>query len=122
MIRSTYLSTLALAAILGAAPAFAQNASSTSASQVKPSATADSKAKADKKAAGNAANTTSTTTTASKPLCSELNHPNAGKLADKDTGKAKEHSASPVHQDCATNAAAKPTKKKSTKTASSDTK
>lgn len=37
---------------------------------------------------------------AGKPLCSELNHPNAGKLADKSTGKAKEHSASPVHQDC----------------------
>src|SRR4051812_47647529 len=32
--------------------------------------------------------------------CSSFKNPNAGKLADKDTGQAKEHSASPVHQDC----------------------
>lgn len=32
--------------------------------------------------------------------CSALHQPNAGKLADKDTGKAKDHSASPIHQDC----------------------
>jgi hypothetical protein len=32
--------------------------------------------------------------------CSSYKNPNAGKLADKDTGQAKEHSASPVHQDC----------------------
>src|SRR6187401_485601 len=41
-----------------------------------------------------------TASTATKPLCSSLNNPNAGKLAGKDTGKAKEHSSSPVHQDC----------------------
>ena len=63
MIRAKYLSGLALAAMLAAAPAFAQ--------------------------------TTTTTPTASKPLCSELGHPQAGKLAGKDTGKAGERSASP---------------------------
>lgn len=63
MIRSRYLSTLAIAALIGAAPAFAQ-------------------------------------TPAAKPLCSELHHPNAGKLAAKDTGKAKDHSSSAVHVDC----------------------
>ncbi len=35
-----------------------------------------------------------------KPLCSSLNHPNAGKHADKDTGMAKDRSSSPVHMDC----------------------
>ena len=39
-------------------------------------------------------------TVASKPLCSSFKNPNAGKLADKSTGQAKEHSASPVHEDC----------------------
>src|SRR4029079_16803208 len=43
---------------------------------------------------------TTTASTDTKPLCSSLNNPNAGKLAGKDTGKAKEHSSSPVHQDC----------------------
>ena len=43
---------------------------------------------------------TTTASTATKPLCSSLNNPNAGKLAGKETGKAKEHSSSPVHQDC----------------------
>lgn len=63
MIRTRYLSTLAIAALIGAAPAFAQ-------------------------------------TPAAKPLCSELHHPNAGKLAAKDTGQAKDHSSSAVHVDC----------------------
>jgi len=49
-------------------------------------------------------------------------HPQAGKLADKSTGMAKEHSASAVHQDCVNTAKAKPAKKKSTKTASTETK
>jgi hypothetical protein len=49
-------------------------------------------------------------------------HPNAGKLADKSTGMAKEHSASPVHSDCVTDAKPKVAKKKSTKTAASETK
>ena len=43
---------------------------------------------------------TTSSSTATKPLCSSLNNPNAGKLAGKDTGMAKEHSSSPVHQDC----------------------
>jgi hypothetical protein len=66
MIRSRYLSTAAIAVLLGAAPAWAQT----------------------------------TPPANSKPLCSELGHPQAGKLADKDTGAAKENSASPVHMDC----------------------
>src|SRR5687767_3765114 len=68
MTKSRYLSILTAAALVGAAPAWAQ--------------------------------TTAPHTIAPKPLCSELGHPNAGKLADKSTGKAKEKSASPVHQDC----------------------
>ena len=75
MKRSNYLSTLTLAALLGTAPAWAQ---STSSAKTSPAPV---------------------TPTASKPLCSELGHPQAGKLAGKDTGMAKEHSASPVHQD-----------------------
>ncbi len=47
-----------------------------------------------------AAKGTNAASTAAKPLCSTLNHPNAGKLADKSTGMAKENSSSPVHQDC----------------------
>ena len=76
MTKSRYLSILTAAALVGAAPAFAQFTDSAKSAAKAPS------------------------TTASKPLCSELGHPNAGKLADKSTGKAKEHSASPVHQDC----------------------
>jgi hypothetical protein len=49
-------------------------------------------------------------------------HPQAGKLADKSTGKAKEHSASPVHFDCVTDAKPVASKKKSTKTAATETK
>src|SRR5687767_14803702 len=56
-------------------------------------------------AMGTAFAQTSATTAApqaseSKPLCSSLNHPNAGKHADKSTGMAKEKSSSPVHMDC----------------------
>jgi hypothetical protein len=49
-------------------------------------------------------------------------HPNAGKLVDKSTGMAKDHSASAVHEDCMTDAKPKVGKKKSTKTASSQSK
>lgn len=50
-------------------------------------------------------------------------HPQAGKLADKSTGEAKEHSASPVHMDCAPTVKAKAkTAKKKIKTAASETK
>jgi hypothetical protein len=72
MIRPHFASAIAIAAMLAAAPAFA-------ASSTKPSAAADQ---------------------TSKPLCSSFKNPNAGKLADKSTGQAKEHSASPVHEDC----------------------
>ena len=78
MIRSNYLSTAVLAALLGTAPAWAQSTDS-STQATSPAASAQ---------------------TTAKPLCSELNHPNAGKLADKDTGMAKERSSSPVHMDC----------------------
>src|SRR5687768_10699806 len=78
MIRSRYLSAFTLAALLGAAPAFAQFTDSAKTATAKPTA----------------ANPTA------KPLCSELGHPQAGKLADKDTGMAKERSSSPVHMDC----------------------
>ncbi|HEX5129588.1 MAG TPA: hypothetical protein VFV90_07575, partial [Usitatibacter sp.] len=74
MNRSRYLSTLTLAALLGTAPAWAQFTDSAKTSTSSPSASTDATASA-------------------KPLCSELNHPNAGKLADKDTGMAKENSA-----------------------------
>ncbi len=102
MIRSQYLSTFALAALLGAAPAFAG---------------ADAK-----DAAASTPGTSTTTTTATpgaaytvttvngitmingRPLCGSPGHPNAGNLADKDTGAAKENSASPVHTDCVTEA------------------
>ena len=70
MIRSRYLSALALATLLGAGgTAYAQA-------------------------------TPPSGTPVSKPLCSSLDHPNAGKLAGKDTGKAGERSSSPVHMDC----------------------
>ena len=76
MIRSHFISALAVAA-LAVTPAIAQN-TTTKAQAKKPAATA----------------------AVDKPLCSTLGHPQAGKLADKDTGQAKEHSASPVHMDC----------------------
>jgi hypothetical protein len=52
----------------------------------------------------------------------DCDHPQAGKLADKSTGQAKDHSASAVHSDCTTNTAATSGKKKSTKTAAAETK
>ena len=80
MIRSHFASAIAIAALLAAAPAFAATSSSAA----------------------------STADPASKPLCSSFKNPNAGKLAGKDTGKAKEHSASPVHQDCIPESASGP--------------
>ena len=65
MIRSRYLSTLTLAALLGTAPAWAQSTNSATSSTTSPSATSTSPSQAS----------------TSKPLCSELGHPNAGKLA-----------------------------------------
>jgi len=80
MIRPHFASAIAMAAILAAAPAFAATSSGSA-------RTADP---------------------ASKPLCSSFKNPNAGKLANKDTGVAKEHSASPVHQDCIPDSASGP--------------
>ena len=80
MIRPHFASAIAIAAMLAAAPAFAATSSGSA-------STADS---------------------TSKPLCSSFKNPNAGKLADKDTGRAKEHSASPVHQDCIPDSASGP--------------
>lgn len=76
--KSRHLSTLALTALLGTAPAWAQSANTSP-----PPAT-----------------NAPTNASPGKPLCSELGHPQAGKLAGKQTGMAKDHSASPVHQDC----------------------
>ena len=59
---------------------------------------------------------------AKQQAMADCDHPQAGKLADKSTGMAKDHSASAVHQDCVTDAKPKVAKKKSTKTASSETK
>lgn len=99
MIRSQYLSTLAIAALIGAAPAFAQTSpSSTMNEPTAATQKADGKTSAKSKSGMQAQN--AGTTTAAKPLCSDLHHPNAGKLADKATGKAKDNSSSPVHTDC----------------------
>lgn len=80
MIHPRFASAIAMAAMLAAAPAFA--------------ATSPGSA--------------STADQTSKPLCSSFKNPNAGKLANKDTGQAKEHSASPVHQDCIPDSASGP--------------
>ena len=72
MIRPHFASAIAVAAVIAAAPAFAATSSK-------------SVPAADQ---------------TSKPLCSSFKNRNAGKLADKATGQAQEHSASPVHEDC----------------------
>lgn len=88
MIRPRFISALAVAAMM-AAPVYAAKSHSTS---------------TDTQPSGRS----STASSPSLPPCSSLEagnsghaHPNAGKLADKSTGEAKEHSASPVHEDCA---------------------
>ena len=109
MIRSRYLSTLAIAGALATVPAFANDTTSatTSGSTVKSAestraASSTGSLSTGRSAADQSAQATRETlsSTTDKPLCSSLDHPNAGKLADKDTGQAKEHSASPVHMDC----------------------
>lgn len=90
---------LIAAAIIGAfatAPAFAADSATHSAkagSQSTTGATATPKMNDDRTVSGR------TSSTELLP-CSSYKNPNAGKLADKDTGAAKEHSASPVHKDC----------------------
>src|SRR3954469_25343884 len=74
MIRSTYLSTLAIAALLGTAPAFAQTSSANANdAESKPTQSATSRAdtaknKGDRIGTSGTASSSSTT-----PLCSELN-------------------------------------------------
>ena len=126
MIRSPLATATALAALL-AAPAFAQMGSTTATPQ--PSSTSASakgsiSATAPVPVAPSSTSTTSTSTPSSTtqintnaqnpaskarqaaidqgrtPLCSELDQPNAGKLANKTTGKAVQNSASAVHMDC----------------------
>ncbi len=100
------------AAVLGAlTPAFALSTSNSTTqeprtSQALPSAATTMSGTNGARAAGTAkgttgaANSTTTATATAKPLCSSFNNPQAGKLADKSTGVAKENSASPVHMDC----------------------
>src|SRR3954468_11638853 len=93
--KTTFLKrTLAVAVVGALVPAYAQTTSSSSANAPV------SRPAAAKTQSGTTANTTGTSTSTNKPLCSTLDHPNAGKLANKDAGKAKEHSNSPVHMDC----------------------
>ena len=82
MIRAPFASALAIAAA-AAVPAFANSTASGSTSQHSP-----------------AASPYYQSSDSSLTPCSSFNNPNAGKLADKSTGKAKEHSASAVHKDC----------------------
>ena len=94
MIRSRYISALAVASLLGAShAALAQDSATRSATQTPKMSSEHSTHRSGVKAPA-------ATTNAAKPLCSELNHPNAGKHADKSTGMAKERSSSPVHMDC----------------------
>ena len=96
---------ITVAAVIAAAPAFAQMGSSTTAatgtasdqhsgtmgSSTQKAATPRNHASAAQRAAADQGRT---------PLCSELGQPNAGKLAGKTTGMAADHSASAVHMDC----------------------
>ena len=102
MIRSQFASAIALAALI-AAPVYAQAATSSTTgtaadqhsgamtSSTQKAATPRNKASTAQRAAADQGRT---------PLCSELGNPNAGKLADKSTGLAQDHSASAVHMDC----------------------
>ena len=97
MMRSQFLSTIALAAALGATlPAVAADYGKTTKSTgAQASQTTDSKSTSSLPSSA-----TRSMDTNAKPDCSSFKNPNAGKLADKSTGAAKEHSASPVHMDC----------------------
>ena len=120
MIRTRLAHALALAALISA-PAFAQ---STTEQPQLDKAAAKQNAAAPSKQTKADATTTSTTSTAAdvsagtttakgayvapleknaakqQAMADCADHPQAGKLADKSTGQAKEHSASPVHSDC----------------------
>jgi hypothetical protein len=148
MTRAPFAGALALAALL-AVPAFAQtdnnsttangasvaplekNAAKQSAAAPAKQMKADSTTKSTTSAAADV-NSRSVAGASVAPLTENsakqqaaadcADHPNGGKLADKSTGMAKDHSASAVHEDCAVNAKPKVAKKKSTKTASRETK
>jgi hypothetical protein len=106
MIRSKHLSAFAIAAILGAAPAFADDSAKSGDASTATQGMTQEHASTDRLPANRAGgdrdrdDRSASTASGLKPLCSSLKNPNAGKLADKDTGEAKEHSASPVHEDC----------------------
>jgi len=105
MIRSQFASAIALAALL-AAPVYAQTTASTTSSTT--GTAADQHSGAMTSSTQKAATPRNKASTAQRaaadqgrtPLCSELGNPNAGKLADKATGQAQDHSASAVHMDC----------------------
>src|SRR4051812_41912662 len=86
----------AVVGALSAAPAFAAD-NSTAKSAGKSGATSTQSTQGTSTGSMQSGSTASSSTL--KP-CSSYKNPNAGKLADKDTGAAKQHSASPVHQDC----------------------
>src|SRR5512144_208200 len=108
------LSVLA-AAVIAATPALAQTTSSaTSGTNAASSKSGTMGANTGRTTGTNGATSTTSSTTSTLPPCSSLNHPQAGKLAGKDTGQAKEHSASPVHQDCIEDATGLPASSNST--------
>ena len=106
---STLISALAAAAIV-AGPAFANDASTAPMKQSSATLSERSNDTMNSVAENNPrAKPTLNTANANTelPPCSDLvagksgmEQPNAGKLADKSTGKAKRHSKSAVHQDC----------------------
>ena len=114
MIRSQFASAIALAALLGA-PAFAQTTTTTPPANVTLGTTSSATGTASDQHSGARSSTTEKAATPRNkasaaqraaldqgrtPLCSELGQPNAGKLANKSTGMAGDHSASAVHMDC----------------------
>ena len=111
MIRSTFISTIAVAAMM-AVPAFANNSAAKQTSTTGDAAivSGSTGATVNSNATANPGSITTeniATANTDLPPCSTLEagksgrmQPNAGKLADKSTGKAKQHSKSAVHEDC----------------------
>ena len=109
MIRSTFISAVAVAAMM-AVPAFANNSAKQSSTANPAIVSGSTQATVNSNAIENPrATPTQNNVTANNelPPCSSLQagksgrmQPNAGKLADKSTGKAKLHSKSAVHEDC----------------------
>src|SRR6185503_17894524 len=110
MIRSQFLSTIALAAALGVTvPAIAASKDDASKANGANAAQSSSQYSSTDRSDKLPSSATRSMNDAAKPDCSSFKNPNAGKLADKDTGAAKEHSASPVHMDCNDSSAASTT-------------